>query len=611
MTESLQNRHAWLQRLWVPFGAILLTLLLAQTDLHQSLDRWLRDHQQALTARTHYFQDSLVLDINDASLKRLEPHFGTWPYSRDLYAQLVDYLAAQGARGVVFDILFAETRPQDDQFRQAIQRHPIVTLVAGEPAKSLPLSMEERVRLQQLQWSAPTANANSTELPGKPLQGIVLPRSEITGTDNAQLRLGIISATSDADGVLRRLPLLYRIDSILLPALPLRTLVDVLKPELNYLPHQLQVAGYRFPVDAKGQLKLYYPKNANAILTLPFYEVVEAATGITPVADAGDFLRGKTVFIGSTAYLSDQVNTPRGPMAGTYLLATAHETLSQGLFILPDHWTWNTLLLALALVPVLVYSLRPRAGFGPAGLLLLGTAGMLYLINLALLRSQGQGSDLLVPLELLLFGGLMIAAHYQWVVKRHNRQLAQQNLELDRVANTDALTGLNNRRAFLAQYQQEMERVRRHGAELPTLAIMDLDKFKSVNDTYGHDIGDIVLKLFAEVLQTAVRSIDSPGRWGGEEFVVLLPRTGIDDALIVLERVRMGISQHKIPAPADQLTVTVSIGVTPVAHAQESADEAIKRADAGLYQAKESGRNQIVAVPLVADETHSLAHPTT
>jgi diguanylate cyclase len=572
----------------------LIPLLLAglgvwfigQTPLHQWLDYWLRDHQQRISAEEHHFPGSLVVDIDDPSLKRLEPLIGTWPYGRDVYAKVLDYLAEKGAAQVVFDILFAEAREGDAALQAAQQRHPIATYVASASAKPLSLSAAEQQRIQQLSWEV------EGPLAAPQLSALLLPRPEIS--QGAQARIGLVTASADLDSLIRRLPLLYRTDSNhYLPALPLRTLVAEHRPKVVAGSTHLEVYGYRIPVDAKGQALLYYPSNANAILTLPFYDLAEAAYGKRKVHNAEQLLTGKTVFIGSTAYLSDRVNTSRGPMSGTYLLALAHETLASGLTLRPDRALWNGLMGLFALLPGLVYALRQGSGPTMTLGLPLVTALLLLGLNFGLLHLERQSSDLLPPLELLGLLALLTTLHHQWWVKRQNRVLQQQNEELNNVANTDALTGLNNRRAFLLAFKQEQERVRRHGGALPSIAIMDLDKFKSVNDTYGHDIGDIVLKIFAEVLRKSVRTIDIPARWGGEEFVVLLPRTQVEDARVVLERVRIEISQRSIPQPAEALKVTVSIGLASVKDAWISADECVKSADAALYIAKESGRNRI------------------
>jgi diguanylate cyclase len=575
-----------LYRLWIPASALLLAGLLSFTGLHQWVDYWLRDHLQALTAGEHYFSNTLLLDINDTSLKQLEPHIGTWPYPRDVYANLLDYLNGLGVQQVVFDILFSEARDRDERLRDALVQHGNVVLVAGVSQASL--SPADRQRLDALSWRAPE------QVPAKSLGSLLLPRAEITG-DSTKQRIGIISAASDADGILRRLPMLYRIEQRILPALPLRTLIKTPRPTVSYQAesHQLRSENLSLPVDAQGQVALYFPRNPNSVLSLPFHQVMEAALGLRRVDDTGQLFQGKTVFIGSTAYLSDRVTTPRGAMSGTYALAIAHETLAQGLIIRPDRPVWNGLLILLALVPSLGYAIRRHLPL--KGLVLMPLVSLVGLIalSLGLLKFSQQGSDLLLALESLIISTLLLAWYYQRQIKQQHSQLQEEYQELTTVANTDALTGLNNRRAFLASFERERKRLQRHGGDLPAVAIMDLDKFKSVNDTYGHDIGDIVLKIFANVLEESVRTIDIPGRWGGEEFVVLLPRTDVHSAVTVLERVRVEISQRKIPAPADQLVVTVSIGVAQVPDLEIDADQCIKLADSALYTAKETGRNRI------------------
>jgi diguanylate cyclase (GGDEF)-like protein len=172
--------------------------------------------------------------------------------------------------------------------------------------------------------------------------------------------------------------------------------------------------------------------------------------------------------------------------------------------------------------------------------------------------------------------------------------LEQANKELEASANTDTLTGLLVRRAFLLRFTQEMDRSRRTGKPL-AVAILDLDHFKRVNDTYGHPVGDLVLKRFADVLRRQLRSIDIAGRWGGEEFVVLLPETPIDQATLVLDRVRCAIAEERFPSPADNLVVTMSAGLTGVDFVTDNPEEIIGMADKALYEAKESGRNRVCA----------------
>lgn len=167
--------------------------------------------------------------------------------------------------------------------------------------------------------------------------------------------------------------------------------------------------------------------------------------------------------------------------------------------------------------------------------------------------------------------------------------------ELERMALMDPLTGLANRRKFMDRFKLEAERQGRHGQPL-SLLILDVDHFKGVNDAFGHLTGDMCLKCVAEVLAMAVRKIDLVARFGGEEFIVLLPETGAAGAATVAEKLRAAIENLNIPIENrfEPLAVTVSVGIgTMTADMPLSFDDLMEIADQGLYLAKKAGRNRI------------------
>ena len=176
-------------------------------------------------------------------------------------------------------------------------------------------------------------------------------------------------------------------------------------------------------------------------------------------------------------------------------------------------------------------------------------------------------------------------------VKSLQDQLRQRNLELDTMSRTDALTGLPNRREMQERMTAAISVGHRHTQ--PTAVLMvDVDHFKAVNDTYGHDGGDAVLRAVASRLESACRTEDSAGRWGGEEFVVVAPLTNLASAAMLAERIRTDIADMTVrvgEGPA--LKVTVSVGVA-AGHAGVA--PLLADADAALYEAKRSGRNRVV-----------------
>lgn len=173
------------------------------------------------------------------------------------------------------------------------------------------------------------------------------------------------------------------------------------------------------------------------------------------------------------------------------------------------------------------------------------------------------------------------------------RALAQANRELERLYLTDTLTGLPNRRHFDRLLEHNLDSAARY-REPFALLILDLDRFKEINDRRGHAVGDEALQQVAGALQDGVRAADFVARWGGEEFVVLAPKTDAAGAAELAERLRQRLARKT--AGSSLPGITASIGVA-VCQPGESADALFRRADRALYRAKEQGRNRVVMLP--------------
>lgn len=167
--------------------------------------------------------------------------------------------------------------------------------------------------------------------------------------------------------------------------------------------------------------------------------------------------------------------------------------------------------------------------------------------------------------------------------------------ELLQLATTDPLTGASNRRHFIDRATSELARVRRYGSHMAVL-MLDIDYFKEVNDTYGHSVGDEVLKRLVDCCHQDLRETDIFGRYGGEEFAAVLGETDKANTLFVCQRLLKAIARLKIRAGSATVKITVSLGVTMHQADDSSIDSLLKRADDALYQAKNQGRNQIVLI---------------
>ncbi|WP_425984446.1 PleD family two-component system response regulator [Brevundimonas sp. TWP1-2-1b1] len=180
--------------------------------------------------------------------------------------------------------------------------------------------------------------------------------------------------------------------------------------------------------------------------------------------------------------------------------------------------------------------------------------------------------------------------------KRYTDFLRQKLDSSMEMAVTDALTGLHNRRYMTSQLQALVGRAAQGGAQVAAL-VLDIDHFKSVNDSFGHDAGDEVLVEFAVRLATNVRAVDLPCRMGGEEFVVVMPGASLEDAGRVAERIRRDVASapFRVMGGKEQITITISIGVSATTGDGDTPEGLLKRADEGVYEAKAAGRNKVIA----------------
>jgi diguanylate cyclase (GGDEF)-like protein len=175
--------------------------------------------------------------------------------------------------------------------------------------------------------------------------------------------------------------------------------------------------------------------------------------------------------------------------------------------------------------------------------------------------------------------------------------------ELRTITRTDFLTGIFNRGHLMSLISREHQRSKRYNRPL-SIVMLDADKFKNINDTYGHATGDLVLIRLAQIVKEVIRSEDCFGRFGGEEFVCALPETDMNAAMHVAERIRTLMEQAVIATDDGDVRFTVSFGVSTQCAENNCAnmDTLLKQADEALYRAKETGRNRIVHYLRIADE---------
>lgn len=229
-----------------------------------------------------------------------------------------------------------------------------------------------------------------------------------------------------------------------------------------------------------------------------------------------------------------------------------------------------------------------------------GTAVLLFCYLLAVVVFQFPQLPLVTAeyttdFKIRFFATLTFESIFCFVLEASRLKARNELMALARAhehaARTDELTGLSNRRDMQHRLNEEYSRYRRSGHHF-SIALIDLDLFKHINDDYGHDAGDEVLRRFSDLMQTMIRQTDVAARWGGEEFLILLPDTSLLQALTLAERLRSEVADAEFTFAGKRLPITISAGICSIAKAG-SVDELLKQADIHLYNAKEDGRNRI------------------
>ena len=230
------------------------------------------------------------------------------------------------------------------------------------------------------------------------------------------------------------------------------------------------------------------------------------------------------------------------------------------------------------------------------------TVGVILIPAMGWMLLTGERPAILLSLGLVIFclsalraTKVLSNAMQQNFEMTHALREAKESAE--RLASTDHLTGLTSRGAFVERADAPFQYCRRNGLPV-SVAVLDLDHFKQVNDTRGHAVGDMALKHAARLIQSSLRKSDLCCRWGGEEFVILLPDTALEDAAGVAEKLRLAIVANPVTLEGGSLPMTASFGV---AEGDRSLEALIDRADSALYRAKNEGRNRVAVDEAAAD----------
>lgn len=388
-----------MRTLLLAVAAIAVAMAASLTAPIERLELWAMDSQQRRAFDGARFDDVVVVAIDDDSMADVRGRLGDWPYTRDVYARIHDYLSAAEARTVVYDIVFSDPRPGDAEFADALAR--------GVPAVIAAVTTPDRLGDRTHFPSEPLTAAwrRGDGVPARSWADVQLPLPELA--DRAAL--GVVTTEPSPDGVVRHIGLLHQVaGGPLLPSLALAARYPQTPgPTVSAVDRRhVRIGEDTLPVDADGHLALPFPRRLFDVGHVPFARVVEAAYGdATPSADAElrGVLRGRTVFVGSTAMLlEDAIPTPAGLQHGVMATAHAYLSIAHGQLLEPRSVWWT---LGIATIAVAMVAGVRMAGVESLRVLLLAGAGSLtvaWLAALWVLAQWRQPTTVVVPVVAVL-----------------------------------------------------------------------------------------------------------------------------------------------------------------------------------------------------------------
>lgn len=461
MISQLEKWPYLLRALLFALTAFLFTLALSSSDVFQRMELDLSDAHNRLIAPKVNFENVVVIDVDEESIIQLLPKIGAWPYDREIYALVVNWLKSTGVRAIGVDILFSEPRKGDDALAEALDERVVLA------AAALPFSFERdsvyHAQLAKKSWGlAPPAGAYM-------LKDLTLPRAQLT----ARAGIGVISAPVDSDGILRRVPLVFSAYGQLAPSLALALAQVGNEKSLTKVDNgKITTAGRSWPVSSHAEVRLRYPASLDSIRTVPFYQVALAASGVAGLEPLGASLRGKRVVIGSSsAALGDYVETPLGRQPGVRMQAMVAQLIGGGHVLKPQTVGVEISMMVGALLLVMLMG-HPRWQSKsttqwvvfPLVIILVGTVA-------AIVTNTGQAVGLLIAISAAFFAHFLGMLFRQVQLYRQNQQL---ELEKRAALQADALKS-----QFLSHITHELR--------TPLTAIMGFNNINWHSSDLGRD----------------------------------------------------------------------------------------------------------------------------
>jgi len=503
----------------------------------------------------------IIIEITDEDIAKV----GRWPWDRIWHAASIKAMKDLGAKHIYLDILFSEdsSKENDDALGLAIKEAGCVYL---------PFAFQDE-----------TFDKESILMPIEEVS------SYVKGT-------GSINIYPDIDGTLRKVPLFFKKEGEFYPHITLKLAMDYLGADIKEIEDDFLILAnskdeIKIPlVDGNNMLINWLGRWGKVFYHYSVLDVINAYNdrlkGKEPIIDIEPFKDGISLLVVTAIALHDIEAVPLEPLyPGVGIIATSITNIIDKNFIRPvSPWINWVFIYILALIPCLLISIE-RPLLEP---LLTVSIGGIFFIGSFLAFQRGVLLNFSLPL-FSLFGTHITIATYNFICA------AIEKKRFFNLAITDGLTNLYNVRYFRMILKAECLMAKADPHKNFCIIMTDIDHFKTFNDTYGHQVGDLVLKEVASVLKESVRTSDLVSRYGGEEMIILLRGASMDVAKDIAEKIRKNVEDHTVKDEKNTYKVTISLGVANII-AGETEEMIIKKVDQGLYKAKESGRNRVEIV---------------
>jgi diguanylate cyclase (GGDEF)-like protein len=518
--------------------------------------------------------DIVMIDMAEDSIDAI----GRWPWPRKWHATMIKILSEYKPKAIAFDVIFSE--PQDS-LDDAVLSEAI--RMAGNVYFPLLYHMDPAM----MRYAYKGGGVSSVLEPMEPFRG------EIKGT-------GHINALPDPDGIVRRAPAYLNYGNTSTFQFGIRIARDVLgidNYDIRFNPgfHTVTMKKKKpklsitVPLDKDNQVIINWAGRwAKAFRHYSYIEVIRSYAllkeGKKPIVDLNVF-KDKICIIGLTA--SGLIDIKPIPIENAYPAVGVNAMIINSIlkndFIYPASDMLNIFLIFFVVVLVTVYLCRMRLLSGMV--LALVSAGIYAAVSLIAFSFFKIAVVTFYPIFGIFVSYALTSAYTQIMQSAERMRLFAQ-------ATRDGLTGLYNIRHFNLLYEAEFKSVSAYKAKRLSLIMADLDNFKHINDTYGHQSGDVVLREAARILQSKCRQTDIVARYGGEEFIIMLSGAGAKEALAVAEKIRASVAERKFKFKNDICGPTISLGVVEYTD-EKSKEELVGKADSALYGSKHDGKNRV------------------